>query len=96
MDFKTLKLSMERTFEGIVNASREGDLPQEKEVAQFVRQCRQLHMQAEEDWAGEAEDFAHLATQLHQAVKNQDAEEVVILVQSLNDAQSYCHRMFKA
>lgn len=96
MDFKALKRSLETCFNTIVSKTRDGELPDEKDISQLTRLSRQLHAAAPEEWSGEAEDFAHLAAQLQQAVKNRDVEECVILVQSLDDAQTYCHRMFKA
>ena len=96
MDFHALKTSMDAAFQGILDATQDGQIPEEKLVNQFVRLSTQLHMQAGEDWVGEAEDFAHLANQLLQAVKKGKREDSIRLVVSLQDAQDYCHRTFKS
>lgn len=96
MDFRALKTSLEEKFQSILDAVQDGQLPDEQLVNQFVRLSTQLHVQAEEDWAGEAEDFAHLANQLLQTVKKGKREDAIRLVDSLQDAQDFCHRTFKA
>ena len=50
---------------------------------------------ATDDWAYEAEDFAHLANQLISAVKTEDIQEIYSLITALEDAKNYCHRSFK-
>ena len=96
MDFRALKASLEQTFQAIVDATQEAQIPDEALVNKFSRQCTQLHMQAEEAWVGEAEDFAHLANQLLQTVKKGKREDAIRLVDSLQDAQDFCHRTFKS
>lgn len=96
MDFRALKTALDEAFQIILEATQDGQIPEEKVVNQFVRLSTQLHVQAEEDWAGEAEDFAHLANQLLQAVKKGKREDSIRLVDSLQDAQDYCHRTYKA
>lgn len=95
MEFSALKASMDKSFQEIQTRTTHGELPELEQVNQFVRLCRQLHTQAPDDWADEAGDFAHMAEKLLQAVKNGAAEESVLCVESLNEAQTYCHRMFK-
>ena len=95
MEFAALKAILEKTFRIIQNRTAHGELPEVDQVSSFVRYCRQLHTQAPDDWADEAGDFAHMAEKLLQAVKNGLAEESVLCVESLNEAQTYCHRMFK-
>lgn len=96
MDFRALKASLEQTFQAIVDATQDAQIPDEALVNKFSRQCTQLHMQAEEPWVGEAEDFAHLANQLLQTVKKGKREDAIRLVDSLQDAQDFCHRTFKS
>ena len=96
MDFRVLKASMDQAFRVILEATHDGQMPDEKVVSQFVRSCTQLQVQAEEAWAGEAEDFAHMANQLLQAVKKGKREDAIRLVDSLQDAQDYCHRTYKS
>uniref|UniRef100_A0A7C4EJE0 GAK system XXXCH domain-containing protein n=1 Tax=Fundidesulfovibrio putealis TaxID=270496 RepID=A0A7C4EJE0_9BACT len=96
MDFRVLKSSMESTFQKILDSAHDGQIPDEALVNQFVRLSTQLHMQADEDWVGEAEDFAHLANQLLQSVKKGKREDSIRLVDSLQDAQDYCHRTYKS
>jgi len=95
MDFRELKASMDKAFQAILDIIQEGQIPEEAVVIQFVRLATQLHLQAEEVWAGEAEDFAHLANQLLLVVKKGKREDAIRLVDSLQDAQDYCHRTYK-
>lgn len=96
MNFLALKTSLEQTFQTILDLSHDGQLPDEKLASQFARLCTQLHMQAKEEWVGEAEDFAHLANQLLQCVKKGQVQDSIRLVDSLQDAQDFCHRTFKS
>lgn len=96
MDFRALKASMDEAFQSILEILQDGQLPEEKLVNNFARLCTQLHVQAGDDWAGEAEDFAHLANQLLQSVKKGKREDAIRLVDSLQDAQDYCHRTYKS
>jgi len=95
MEFTALKSSLEKIFLDIQTRTTHGELPESEQVNSFVRLCRQLHTQAPDEWADEAGDFAHMAEKLLQAVKNRLVEESVLCVESLNEAQTYCHRMFK-
>ncbi|MFZ5813415.1 MAG: GAK system XXXCH domain-containing protein [Thermodesulfobacteriota bacterium] len=95
MDFSTIKRDMTTVFERITSRTDEGLLPDEESVNTFVRLSRRLHQVADDAWAGEAEDFSHLANQLLNAVKKGDLENSVMLVESLQDAQAYCHRTFR-
>lgn len=95
MEFAALKAGLETSFSHIQMRTAHGELPELDQVSAFVRLSRQLHIQAPDQWAGEAEDFAHMAEKLMQAVKNSSVEESVLCVESLSEAQTYCHRMFK-
>jgi XXXCH domain-containing protein len=95
MDFRALKDSLEHSFQDILDKIQDGQVLDEKSVTAFARLSTQLHVQAEEAWAGEAEDFAHLANQLLIAVKKGKSEDAIRLVDSLQDAQDYCHRTFR-
>lgn len=96
MDFRDLKNNLDLLFQKLLESTQDGQLPDEPTVAQFSRLCTQLHVQSDEAWVGEAEDFSHLANQLLQAVKKGKREDAIRLVDSLQDAQDYCHRMFKS
>lgn len=95
MEFQTTKRDLETVFTHIQNQVAEANLPDEAMVNRLVRLARKLHQLADEDWMDEAEDFSHLAGQLLNAVKKGDVEGCVMLVESLDDAQSFCHRMFR-
>ncbi|GAB6037833.1 hypothetical protein JCM15519_23920 [Fundidesulfovibrio butyratiphilus] len=96
MNFVALKKNLEDSFQKILDLTHDGQMPDEKLASHFSRLCTQLHMQAKESWVGEAEDFAHLANQLLQTVKKKKLEDSIRLVNSLQDAQDYCHRTFKS
>ncbi|MFP5259204.1 MAG: GAK system XXXCH domain-containing protein [Acidobacteriota bacterium] len=95
MEFKTTKRDLEAVFAKIQSQVEEVTLPDEDSVNRLVRLARRMHQLAEDAWAGEAEDFSHLAGQLLNAVKKGDLEGCVMLVESLDDAQSFCHRTFR-
>lgn len=95
MEFKTTKRDLETVFTHIQNQVAEANLPDEEMANRLVRLARKMHQLADEDWMDEAEDFSHLAGQLLNAVKKGDVEVCVMLVESLADAQSFCHRMFR-
>ena len=95
MHLKKIKLSMEPLFERMKEEASTGELPRQEDVSQFVRLCRQMYDFADDPWLIEAEDFLHLANQLTAAVKNESLSEVVLLIESLDDACAYCHRTFR-
>lgn len=95
MDFKSTKRDLEEAFTRIVNQVDEANLPDEATANRFSRLASRLHQIADEAWMDEAEDFSHLAGQLLNAVKKGDVESCVMLVESLQDAQSFCHRTFR-
>jgi len=95
MDFSTIKKEMAAVFELITAQTDEGLLPDEGAVNRFVRLCQRMHQIAQDVWIGEAEDFSHLSNQLLNAVKKRDVESTIMLVESLQDAQAYCHRTFR-
>jgi XXXCH domain-containing protein len=95
MQFKQLKMELEKVFTHIKSVADEGETPALDEVKQFVRLCEKMQHLAPEEWAFEVDDFVHLATQLLQSVKNHNIQDIVPLVTSLDDARTFCHRTFK-
>lgn len=95
MDFLTIKHEMAAVFEQITTLTDEGLLPDVAVVGKFARLCQRMHQIADDAWIGEAEDFSHLSNQLLNAVKKNDVESSVMIVESLQDAQAYCHRTFR-
>ena len=95
MEFKTTKRDLEAVFAKIQSQVEDATLPDEETVNRLARLARKMHQLADEDWMDEAEDFSHLAGQLLNAVKKGDVEDCVMLVESLDDAQSFCHRTFR-
>jgi len=96
MVFTQLKKEIESAFAQIQEAAEAGEMPQLEHVGVFVRLARLMQTHAAEEWAGECEDFVHLAAQLHRTVKNDNVQDAILLVEALNDARNYCHRTFKA
>ncbi len=96
MNFRTLKQNLSQSFDKIKAATTNGEMPDKRDIEQFARLTRLFHAQAQEGWAGEVEDFCLLVEQLHLAARKKQFEEVVMLVDSLEDAQNYCHRLFQA
>lgn len=73
-------------LDSIRQAQNDNQLPDIQEVQQFARIARTMPMHAEDNWLAEAEDFAHLADQLLQAVKNGDHQDAVLLMDSIKEA----------
>lgn len=94
MDFSALKRRMEECFTDIQGKAQTGELPPVEAVDGFLRLCLHMHSDAPDDWADEADDFCHLARELQLAVKQKRIEDAVMLVESLDDARTYCHRAF--
>jgi XXXCH domain-containing protein len=95
MERATLRNNLDKVFQEIQDRTGEAELPQLDTVNEFVRLCRLLHSGADEDWAGEAEDFAHMAQKLLQAVKRKDKNDAVMIVESMADARTYNDEMFE-
>jgi XXXCH domain-containing protein len=95
MDFKTLKAGLQQAFATIQQATEHAELPEITVVSGFVRLSRLMQTLADDHWVEEAGDFAHMAEKLLQAVKQGSVEESVLCVESLDEAQTYCHRMFR-
>jgi len=95
MNFASTKQELDKIFEEIKASAFGGELPTLEAVNQFSRLSQRMHQMANEAWMGEAEDFSHLASQLLSACKKNDVETAVMIVESLEDAKAFCHRMYK-
>lgn len=95
MNFSQIKAKLTDLFNQIERQAANAELPDLEIVNNFSRLCRQMHNSAPDTWVLEAEDFAHLASQLQQAVKKKQTADAILLVDSLQDAWAYCHRTFK-
>ncbi len=95
MEFRNLKLRIDKVFLGLQQFSEAGELPPLIEVASLVQLAERMHMNAPNDWLSEAEDFLHLTRQLHLAVKHGNIQDAVLLLDALQDAQEYCHRTYR-
>lgn len=96
MDFQTLKSDLVTVFTSMQRSTDAGDLPTIQDVAFFVSLTTKLHMNAPNEWIGEAEDFLHLARQLQSSVKHQHVQDAVLLMDALHDAQEFCHRTYRS
>lgn len=72
-------------FGRIQEKTNDSQLPDMDDVKELVRLSRLLQHNADEEWAGEAEDFTLLAQKLFHAVKRNDVEDSVIVVDSLDE-----------
>ncbi|MFP4033880.1 MAG: GAK system XXXCH domain-containing protein [Desulfovermiculus sp.] len=95
MRLRHIKNEMDTVFTKIKKTSAEGDLPDEGDVKQLVRLCSHMQTYAQEEWAFEADDFLHLAQELLQSVRHKEVQETIPLIDSLEEAKTYCHRTFK-
>ncbi len=87
MDFRTLKTELEKVYSDITGSIEINALPELETLQEFTRLARMMPMLADEDWIGEAEDYAHLANQILMAARQNDFKTVVQLADSLDDAQ---------
>ncbi|THB64681.1 MAG: GAK system XXXCH domain-containing protein [Spirochaetaceae bacterium] len=95
MSFSSLKKELDAVFNTILDKVATGEMPEMGDAQSFVRLITRIQTFADDDWADEYEDFAQLANQFLHAVKKQQLQDAIRLVESLNDAKSYCHRDFK-
>ncbi len=95
MDFKKLKSEMETVFSRISESALAGDIPDESDASTLLRLARQMQSAANESWLSECEDFVHLTNQLLHSVKKQQTQDAIMIVESLNDAQMYCHETYR-
>lgn len=94
MEMKKLKQEMHSLFAAIQESTQLGELPSLDDTAQFERLARRLLTMANEDWMDECEDFVHIVDQLHKSVKQGQASDAILLVESINDAKTFCHRTY--
>ena len=95
MRFRQIKKDLDEVFTKIKTTSAEGDLPEIEDVKHMVRLCSHMQSIAPDEWAFEADDFLHLAQELLQSVRHNEVQETIPLIDSLEEAQTFCHRTFK-
>ncbi len=95
MRFPQIKKDLDEVFTKIKTTSAEGDLPDVEDVKHMVRLCSHMQSFAPDEWAFEADDFLHLAQELLQSVRQSEVQETIPLIDSLEEAQIFCHRTFK-
>jgi len=95
MDLSSLKKELQETFDAILEHTSQGELPDIEHVNSFIRLSRHMVGMASDEWALEADDFAHLAEELLLLVRQKDIQASTMLAESLQEAQTYCHRMFR-
>lgn len=95
MDLLSLKKELQETFDAILEKTSQGELPDIEQVNVFIRLSRHMVGMAHDDWAIEADDFAHLAEELLMLVRQKDIQASTMLAESLQEAQTYCHRVFR-
>ncbi len=91
MDTKQTKYQLQDLYDQFVENVHNGELPSEQDVRTFIRLFEHFVTFVDFDMTAECEDFIHLSKQLLHAVKKQSLSEAIQLVDSLNDAKSYCH-----
>ena len=95
MQFPQVKKALESIFADIQAQAELGELPTEESVYELLRLTTRMLSMAEDDWAGECEDFHHLVKELLQVVKKGSAEDAIQIVEALDAAQAYCHENFR-
>ncbi len=95
MNFKTLKAKMEEHFDTIQESASAGEMPPITEIEAFERLVKRMASFVQDDWAGELEDFHHMTRQLLHSARKGEVQEAIRIVESLNDAQTFCHQSFR-
>ena len=91
MRMDEIREQLDYLFALFKQASQEGAMPSHEDLDNLMRLSRRMHSQADEEWLDEAEDFLHLANQLQVAVKQDNVQDAIPLIDSLNEAYSFCY-----
>ena len=94
MDLHELTSSISSQLYAFSRMSEQGEVPEEPVALEFHRLCQKLQSIAPDGWYEEAEDFSHLANQLCQALKQGQAQEAILLIDSLEDSYNYLSTCF--
>lgn len=89
MKTSNLNTHIEAFINNILNSQNDNTMPSLNQVQEFVRAARTLPMYADESWQPEAEDFSHLADQLLLAVKDNQFEDAVQIMDSIREAWTF-------
>lgn len=92
MNFKQIKVLMDECFRSIEENTKAGEMPTMEDVNEFNRLVKRMSMFARDEWADDFEDFNYMANQLHHAVNKGELGTAIQIVESLNEAQTYCHQ----
>lgn len=95
MKLQELKQGMSQVFTRIESRSATGEMPEISDVLDLVRLSRKFQLTSSDEYGDELTDFVYLAEQLEKAVKGNELENSILLVTSLQEAMTYCHRMYK-
>ncbi len=95
MNIKEFKKKLSQSFFELKKSTKQGELPPLPEVEKFYSLAQKLTHFASEDWLEEAEDFVLLAQKLKQSVQKGNIRDTLMLINSLSEARSYCHKTFK-
>ncbi len=91
MNTKQTKYKLQDLYDQIHENVHQGELPSEEDVRAFIRLFEHFITQVDFEMTAECEDFLHMSKQLLHAVKKNNLSDAIQLVDSLNDAKSYCH-----
>jgi XXXCH domain-containing protein len=94
MDLNELTSILSSQLNTLTARCQQGEVPEEPVANEFHRLCQKLQSNAPDDWYEEAEDFAHLANQLCQAIKQGRSQEAILLIDSLEDSYNYLSTRF--
>ncbi len=94
MEMKEVKQELQKLFDIIQESTQVGELPSLDDVHNFSRLSRRFLTFAEEEWMEECDDFVHIADQLLKSVKRGEVSDAILLVESISDARTFCHRTY--
>jgi len=93
--FKTIKKRLAKEFKALQNAARDGNIPPEEDLAEFVKDSERMAEFAEPEWQDAMNEYMdHLANLQRAAAANQ-LEVVQHELRDLAARWAACHRDFK-
>jgi len=93
--FKTVKKRLAKEFKALQSAVKQGDLPHEKDLAEFVNDSKRMADFAEPEWQEAMNEYLDHLANLQRAV---DAGQIEVVAHELRDLGARwkaCHREFK-
>lgn len=93
--FKTIKKRLAKEFKALQNAVRNGNIPSEGDLAEFVKDSQRMAEFAEPEWQDAMHEYLDHLANLQRAVAANQLEVVEHELRDLAARWKACHRDFK-